>query len=78
MSAEPTWIPKGLEEPTRCNSNKWINARPAIAKGRIKCSAKKRVRVAEVTEKPPQIQITNASPIIGIEVIILVITVAPQ
>lgn len=46
--------------------------------GRIKWNAKKRVRVALSTEKPPQIHSTRLVPIYGIAESRLVITVAPQ
>lgn len=46
--------------------------------GRIKWNAKKRVRVALSTEKPPQIHSTRVVPIYGIADSKFVITVAPQ
>jgi hypothetical protein len=47
-------------------------------KGNIKCSIKKRFRVAEFTDKPPQRRLTRKSPIKGIADNKFVITVAPQ
>lgn len=46
--------------------------------GRIKWNAKKRVKVALSTEKPPQIHSTRVVPIYGIADSKFVITVAPQ
>jgi hypothetical protein len=53
-------------------------ANNAITNGNTKCKAKKRFNVALLTEKPPQIQVTNGSPKIGTADKIFVITVAPQ
>lgn len=47
-------------------------------KGKMKCSAKKRVRVALLTPNPPQIHSTKGLPIYGNAENRLVITVAPQ
>jgi len=46
--------------------------------GKIKWKAKKRLRVALSTAKPPQIHSTSILPIYGIAEKRLVITVAPQ
>lgn len=46
--------------------------------GRIKWKAKKRVRVALSTEKPPQIHSTRVFPMYGMADKRFVITVAPQ
>lgn len=46
--------------------------------GRIKWNAKKRVRVALSTEKPPQIHSTRVVPMYGMADKRFVITVAPQ
>jgi hypothetical protein len=49
-----------------------------ITKGRIKCSAKNRLRVGLSTANPPHSHSTNELPIYGIAENRLVITVAPQ
>lgn len=52
--------------------------RAVMMNGRMKWNAKKRVRVALSTEKPPQIHSTKVVPIYGIADSRFVITVAPQ
>ena len=49
-----------------------------IAKGKIKCKLKNRVKVGCPTENLPQIHSTNEGPKYGIADIKFVITVAPQ
>lgn len=49
-----------------------------MMKGRMKWNAKKRVRVALSTEKPPQIHSTRVVPMYGMADSRFVITVAPQ
>lgn len=51
---------------------------PAIKKGNIKCSEKKRISVGLSTANPPHIHCTSLSPIKGTAENRLVITVAPQ
>lgn len=67
-----------MEEPLICKIFKWTKAINKIIKGIRKCKEKKRLSVALLTEKPPQIQLVSLLPINGIEDKILVITVAPQ
>jgi len=49
-----------------------------IKNGNRKWKEKNRVKVAELTENPPQIHWTSRFPIYGIAEIRFVITVAPQ
>lgn len=70
--------PVGLFDPVSCRNRRCTIARAAMMNGRIKWNAKKRVRVALSTEKPPQIHSTRLVPIYGIAESKLVITVAPQ
>lgn len=56
-------IPVGLFDPVSCRNSKWIATSAVIINGRIKWKAKKRVRVALSTEKPPQIHSTRSVPI---------------
>lgn len=55
--------PVGLFEPVSWRNSRWTITRAAMMKGRIKWNAKKRVRVALSTEKPPQIHSTRVVPI---------------
>ena len=55
-----------------------IRAIAAITNGSIKCSAKKRVRVALSTANPPHTHWTTSVPTYGIADRRFVITVAPQ
>lgn len=68
----------GLFEPVSCRNKRWTIARAVMMNGRIKWNAKKRVRVALSTEKPPQIHSTRVVPMYGIADRRFVITVAPQ
>ena len=65
-------------EPVWWRNNKCITERAAIIKGRRKCKAKNRLRVALSTANPPHIHSTRALPMYGIAERRLVITVAPQ
>lgn len=47
--------PRGLFEPDSWRKRRWRSVAAAITKGNKKWNAKKRVRVALSTEKPPQI-----------------------
>lgn len=47
--------PKGLLDPVSWRKIRWIKVAAAMTKGKRKWKAKKRVRVALSTEKPPQI-----------------------
>ena len=71
-------VPKGLPEPLSCKKNKWSTDIAPIIKGNKKWRAKKRVRVALSTEKPPHSQKTISEPTYGIAEKRFVITVAPQ
>lgn len=71
-------IPDGLLEPVSCRKRRWMVARAAMMKGRMKWKVKNRVRVALSTENPPQIHWTRSDPIYGIADRRFVITVAPQ
>lgn len=53
----------GLFDPVSCRKRRCTTARAAMMNGRIKWNAKKRVRVALSTEKPPQIHSTRVVPI---------------
>lgn len=68
----------GLFDPVSWRNRRWTIAKAAMMKGRIKWNAKKRVRVALSTEKPPQIHSTKVVPMYGIAERRFVITVAPQ
>ncbi len=54
--------PRGLLEPVSCRKRRWIIVAAAMTKGKRKWKAKKRVRVALSTEKPPQIHWTSVFP----------------
>lgn len=71
-------IPKGLLEPVWWRKRRCTIETPAIIKGITKWKAKKRVRVALSTAKPPHNQFTMLDPIKGIAEKRFVITVAPQ
>jgi len=71
-------VPKGLPEPLSCKKNKWSTDMAPIIKGNKKWRAKKRVRVALSTEKPPHSQKTISEPTYGMAEKRFVITVAPQ
>lgn len=49
-----------------------------MVNGRMKCKAKKRVRVGSLIENPPQSQLVNSVPMYGTAVSRFVITVAAQ
>lgn len=55
-------MPSGLFEPDSWRKVRWMRVRPAIMKGRRKCSAKNRVNVGLSTEKPPQAHSTRVWP----------------
>lgn len=55
-------MPSGLFEPDSWRKVRWIRVRPAIMKGRRKCSVKNRVSVGLSTEKPPQAHSTRVWP----------------
>lgn len=61
MSASE-FSPSGLFEPVSCKKSKWRMVAAAMMKGKRKWKAKKRVRVALSTEKPPQIHWTSVLP----------------
>jgi len=71
-------VPKGLPEPLSCKKNKWSTDMAPIIKVNKKWRAKKRVRVALSTEKPPHSQKTISEPTYGMVEKRFVITVAPQ
>lgn len=50
--------PRGLDDPVSCKNTKWTALIAAKIKGKRKCKVKKRVRVAFLTENPPQSQTT--------------------
>lgn len=52
----------GLFDPVSCRKRRWTIARAAMMNGRMKWKAKKRVKVALSTEKPPQIHSTRVVP----------------
>lgn len=54
--------PDGLLEPVSCRNRRWTITRAVMMNGRMKWNAKKRVRVALSTEKPPQIHSTRVVP----------------
>lgn len=54
--------PRGLFEPVSCRKSRCSMVTAAMMKGRRKWKAKKRVRVALSTEKPPQIHWTRVFP----------------
>lgn len=54
--------PVGLFEPVSWRKRMWITLAAAIMNGKRKWNAKKRVRVALSTEKPPQIHWTSVLP----------------
>lgn len=56
-------IPVGLLEPVSWRNRRCTMTMAAMMKGRRKCRAKKRVRVALSTEKPPQTHSTKVVPI---------------
>jgi len=68
----------GFEEPSLWSIIRCIITIPQIAKGKTKCRLKKRFNVGLSTEKPPQSHVVIVSPIAGIALNKLVITVAPQ
>lgn len=70
--------PNGLEDPDSCRKSRWAALMAERIKGRRKWRVKNRVRVAFLTENPPQSQVTISPPIIGTADAKLVMTVAPQ
>ena len=56
------FVPKGLPEPLSCKKNRCKTDMAPITKGNKKWRAKKRVRVALSTEKPPHSQKTISEP----------------
>lgn len=54
--------PVGLFDPVSCRNSRWTRTRAVIINGKMKWNAKKRVRVALSTEKPPQIHSTRVVP----------------
>lgn len=70
--------PMGFDDPVWCRNSKWMIISARITKGKMKCSAKKRLSVALSTAKPPHSHSTSMDPIYGMAENRLVITVAPQ
>ena len=60
--SESDEIPEGVLDPVLCRNRRWTIARAAIMNGRMKWNAKNHVRVALLTEKPPQIHSTRLVP----------------
>ncbi len=54
--------PRGLFDPVSCRKSRWSMVTAAMMNGSRKWNAKKRVRVALSTEKPPQIHWTRVLP----------------
>lgn len=52
----------GLEDPVWWRKRKWMAVKTTMTKGVIKCRAKKRVRVALSTAKPPHSHSTRDVP----------------
>lgn len=78
MRSESEFNPNGFLDPVWCRNIRWMIIRATITKGRTKCSAKNRFKVALSTAKPPHNHSTKISPMYGIAENRLVITVAPQ
>ena len=72
------WCYKSTGYKTAAHLIKCIKANAANTKGNTKCKEKNLLRVALLTEKPPQRNSTISCPIQGIALIKLVITVAPH
>jgi len=72
------FTPIGFEEPVWWRNSRCTILRALIIKGSKKCNVKKRVKVAFLTENPPQSQRTISLPTTGIAEAKLVMTVAPQ
>lgn len=70
--------PRGLLDPVWWRKRRCRMERAASTKGRRKCRAKNRVRVAESTAKPPHNHSTKVFPIYGNAEKRFVITVAAQ
>lgn len=70
--------PKGLFDPFLCKKKMCSRVIISIIKGKIKCKEKNRIRVGFLTEKDPHNQKVILFPMYGIDVIRLVMTVAPQ
>jgi hypothetical protein len=67
-----------LEELTSCSTEKWITTKKATKNGNKKCNPKNLPNVALFMAYPPHTRYTTSSPIYGITVNKLVITVAAQ
>ena len=74
LSAE--YVPKGLEEPSSCNTIKWTIAKKEVIKPARKWILKNLVNVSLLTVRPPQIHSTSLSPIKDTDEKKFVITVA--
>lgn len=71
-------IPVGLLDPVSCRNKRYTNSMAAIINRRRKWKAKKRVRVALSTEKPPQIHSMRSVLMKGIAESKFVMTVTSQ
>ena len=70
--------PSGLPDPVSWRRIRWRRTKAIRMNGRMKWRVKNRVRVTDVTAKPPQTHSTRAFPQIGRAERKLVITVAAQ
>ena len=71
-------VPKGFDDPVLWRKIRWATANIEMTNGRMKWSAKNRVRVGFLTPNPPHIHSTNILPMYGIAEKRFVMTVAPQ
>lgn len=71
-------VPRGLLEPSSWSKITCNEDSEMIANGKIKCSAKNRVRVGSLIANPPQSQVVSDVPRYGTAVSRFVITVAAQ
>ena len=73
-----TSTPVGLDEPGMCSAQMCRMMTPAVMKGSMKWSEKKRLSAALSGAKPPRIHCCSGSPISGMAENSPVMTCAPQ